>query len=174
MNWDWIISNSIFTTLSGIGILAAGLGFAYSQVKIGSVKAKDELIVTLKETAVVEREKAARLADEKTTLIQSHQDQINQLSKEIGKLQGLLQANEVKIKEYTDILQGRSPEQTKFMEYMTQIAADSSKYMRDSSGVLNEIKTFMALMNGEIAKGNMFNKEIELATRSGKGKPLLK
>lgn len=131
---------NIFGGLSGFGVAAAGIGIAYAQFKSGANKAKDDLISTLKETALVERQKAERLAGEKATIMSSHQIQINELNKQIGILQGTLQATDKKLQEYTDILQGRSPEQTQFMEFMTQVAKDSAQYMSSSSQILKEIQ----------------------------------
>jgi|SRR5581483_449227 len=165
---------NLFGGFAGIGVLMAGLGFAYSQVKLGAGKAKDDLIATLKETAIVERDKATRLAEEKVTLVSSHQSQINELNNKLGKLQGLYEASEVSKKEYLAILQGRSPEQEKFMQYMTVVADNASGYMKDTGEILGEIKTFMAIINGELAKGNKFNKEIEDATAHDEGKVLRK
>lgn len=165
---------NIFGGFAGVGVLAAGLGFAYSQLRLGASKAKDDLIDTLKETAQAERKKAENLAEEKVTLVASHQQQINELNNKIGKLQGLYEANENQKKEYLAILQGRNPEQEKFVQYITKVASESAKYMKDSSEILSDIKTFMALMNAEIAKGNIFNKEIEQDTAEGVGEVLRK
>lgn len=166
--------NTFSSGLIGVGALAAGFGFAYAQFRSGGSKAKDDLIATLKETATVERDKASRLADEKTTLIKSHQEQLNELNKQIGILQGKADANEKKMNEYLDILKGRSPEQDAFMKFVTEVSGESAKYMRDSSEILSDIKTFMAMMNGEIAKGNIFNKQILEDTAHGEGKVLRK
>lgn len=163
-----------FSIFSGIGILFAGLGFAYSQFKSGSSKAKDELISTLRESATAEKDKAERLATEKTLIVTSHQEQINQLNEKIGKLQGLYEANETQKQEYLQILQGRNPAQEQFMKYLTEVATESAKYMKDTSAILGEIKTFMAIMNGEVAKGNLFNKQIVDDTKHGKGEILRK
>lgn len=131
---------NIFGGLSGVGVLAAGIGFAYAQFKSGANKAKDDLILTLKETAVVEREKAERVSAEKLTLMNSHQTQINELNKQIGILQGTLQANDTKLKEYTDILQGRSPEQAQFMEFMIKSTKENSECIKFSTDILRQIQ----------------------------------
>jgi len=165
---------NIFGGLAGLGVLAAGIGFAYSQFKSGANQAKDDLIKTLKETALVEREKSSRLVEEKLTLIKSHQEQINELSKQLGILQGKSEANEKKMKEYIEILQGRSPEQNKFIEYMTLAAENSAKYMQESAIILVQVRTFMESMNKGIAVGNTFNQEVADATSKHEGEPLRK
>ena len=118
-----------FGGLAGIGALAAGIGFAYSQFKTGSNKAKEELIHTLELSLKAERDKNKEM-----------QDQINELRQNIGKLQGLHESNEKKIKEYLDILQGKSPEQVAFMTLLTEHVSETSKYMRETSHILAEIK----------------------------------
>lgn len=170
-----------FGGLAGIGVLFGGLGFAYAQFRSGSGKAKDDLIQTLKDTAVAEREKATQLAKEKVEQSNFHQTQINQLNEKIGKLQGLYEESKDRNKEYLAILQGRDPEQKKFMEIMSKaivdgakINAEAQKYMRDTTQILDEIKTFMKIMSGEVAKANLFNREVEEATAHGEGKPLKK
>lgn len=130
----------LFGGLSGIGVAAAGIGVAYAQFKSGANKAKDDLIVTLKDTALVERQKAERLSAEKANIMTSHQTQINELNKQIGILQGTLQATDKKLQEYAEILQGRSPEQTQFMQFMTQSAKETLEHMTNSNQVLKEIQ----------------------------------
>lgn len=146
--------------LPGLGLLLAGTGFAYAQFKQGGSKAKDDLIDTLKETAMVERDKASRLAEEKQILIKNHQDQINELNKQIGVLQGRADANEKKMNEYLEILKGQSPQQITFMKQTTEI--------------LDKIASYMKLQNDEIAKGNDFNKQVEQDTADGVGQVLRK
>lgn len=129
----------IFALLSGIGVLMAGLGFGYSQFKSGSGKAKDDLVETLEKQLQIEKETTKQLEMEKTTLINSHQEQLNTMRQELGKLQGLHQANEQKIKEYTELLQGRSPDQEAFMKLLTQSATDGADYMKKTSVILDRI-----------------------------------
>ena len=170
-----------FGGLAGIGVLFGGLGFAYAQFRSGSGKAKDELIGTLKDTITAERDKAEQLAKEKVEQQNFHQTQINQLNEKIGKLQGLYEESKERNKDYLAILQGRDPEQKKFMEIMSKAIVDGAKmnseaqkYMKDTTEILDEIKTFMKIMSGEMAKTNLFNKEVEEATAHNEGKPLLK
>lgn len=165
----------------GLGTLIAGCGFAYAQFKTGGDKAKDDLIDTLKETAVVERDKAARLAAERVTLVDSHQVQINQLNERIGKLQGLYEASEQSKKEYLEILQGRDPAQKAFMELLTKAAENNNKdrveaqqYMKDTVAVLGEIRTFMENLNKSAKKSNNFQDEVNSATAKESGKVLRK
>lgn len=170
-----------FGGLAGIGVLFGGLGFAYAQFKSGAGRAKDELIATLKETAIAERDKAAQLAKEKVDLAQFHQTQINDLNTKIGKLQGLYEASENGKKEYLAILQGRDPAQQKFMELMITAATESRKtsdaaqvYMADSIKTLGEIRVFMEQLNKSAAENKTFIKEVVEDTAHDAGKVLRK
>jgi ABC-type Fe3+-citrate transport system substrate-binding protein len=159
---------NLFGGFAGIGVLMAGLGFGWSQFKSGAGKAKDDLIKTLQESIDAEKAVADRLNKEKNEILTSHQTQINQLTEKIGKLTGLYEASEARNKEYVAILQGRSPEQTKFMEFMVNAAKESAKttsvatkYMQDTTEILGEIKSFMAIIGGELAKGNISMTKLE-------------
>jgi len=178
---DLELISLIVGVFTGLGVLIAGIGFSYAQFKSGGDKAKDDLIDTLKETAVVEREKAARLATEKVTLVDSHQTQINQLTEKIGKLQGLYEASEQSKKEYLAILQGRDPAQQAFMELLTKAAANSNevtaqsqKYMTDTIKVLGEIRTFMEKLNKNSTENNKFLSDVGEATAKEEGNVLRK
>lgn len=131
--------STIFGVLAGIGTLAAGLGFAYAQFTQGSGRAKDDLIGTLNQQLNIEKEKTKQLELQKNSLVTSHQTQINELTKQIGVLQGTVDAYNVKIKEYTDILQGRSPEQTAFMTFMTETAKETSQVLKNIQESLQKI-----------------------------------
>ena len=128
-----------FGGLAGIGVLVGGIGFAYSQFRLGGSKAKDELITTLRQTAEAEREKARQIEADKVKQQQFHQKQINQLNEKIGKLQGLYEESKERSKEYLTILQGRSPEQVKFMETMTTFATEFTTYMKSTNKVLTDL-----------------------------------
>ena len=154
---------NLFGGLAGIGALAAGIGFAYSQFRSGANQAKDDLIETLRDTALAEKVEKDRLAAEKTNIITSHQTQLNELNNKIGKLQGLYEANEKEKANYLQILQGRNPEQVKFMEYVTTVSGESAKYMKETSEILVELKTFMKELNDR-------HKEMFLAKKNEKKK----
>ncbi len=126
-----------FGGLAGIGVLCGGLGFAYSQFKSGSNKAKDDLVQTLKDALEIEKAKVFQLNEEKNMLQKAYQEQINVLTMEVGKLKGLHEANERKIKEYTDILQGRSPEQKKFMKDTVSALGEIRKSLVRSNRTTN-------------------------------------
>lgn len=173
--------NDIVGYFIGAGALIAGCGFAYSQFTSGAGKAKDDLIQTLKDTATAEADRASRLAEEKLTLIKSHQEQINTLSTQIGVLTERSEASEKRLKEYMEIFQGRNPEQTAFMQVvLTEIRKNQEaapavqKYMENTTAILGEIRTFMQELNEKAKNTEKWHDEIEEATAHDEGKPLRK
>lgn len=114
MNLDLI--SSIIGLLTGFGVLLVGAGFGFGQLKIGGSKAKDELIKDLKDAKALLEDKLAKLAEERTQLITSHQAQITELTKNLGVLQGRFDAQVKEVESYKLILQGRDPGQTEIMK----------------------------------------------------------
>src|SRR5437879_3966723 len=150
---DLQIPINILSIFAGVGITAAGIGFAYSQFSNGGSKAKDDLISTLRETAAAEKEKAERLAVEKQTIITSHQQQINDLTEKVGKLQGLYQASDQQKKEYLTILQGMSPDEIQYRKEMREFTAGVALYMKNSAEVFEGMKGFMVELSANSKKG---------------------
>lgn len=127
----------IIGIFTGLGILISGIGFGYAQFKTGASKAKDDLIKTLTQTLEIEKKKSEILNSEKNELVQSHQSQLNELVEKVGKLQGTIEAQDKKLEEYKEILQGRSPEQEKFMKFMVNGVKETSRILLD---IKKEIK----------------------------------
>lgn len=178
---DFSLISVIIGIFVGLGTLIAGCGFAYAQFKTGGDKAKDDLIGTLKESLTVEKEKNVSLENEKVSLIDSHQKQINALNERMGKLQGLYEAAEASKKEYLAVLQGRDPAQQKFMEIVLKQIEENQKnapaaaqYMTETTKILSEIKIFMENLNESSQANRKFLSEVEEATTSGEGAPLKK
>ena len=144
---DFTIITTIVGIFAGIGLLIAGIGYGYAQFRTGANKAKDELVETLEKQLEIEREKTKQWEAEKQTLVASHQTQLNKLTQDVGKLQGLNEANEKKIKEYQDILQGRDPAQQKFMEIVLKAIEANQSFMEKTTDILSEIKIFMGDLN---------------------------
>src|SRR3990167_7966985 len=80
-------------TLVGIGAVIFALSYTFSQVRAGSQKNSSDVILIYKEQ--IEAQKI---------VIADLQNQVNKMQQDIGKLQGLHEANEKKIKEYMDLL----------------------------------------------------------------------
>lgn len=140
-------SSYIVGILAGIGVLAAGLGFAYAQFRSGSDRLKDSLINDLKEKLRLEQEKNVSLTEEKGTLIISHQKQITDLTQKVGKLEGLNESNEKKLDEYKAIFQNRNPELEGFLQENSLILKTISTHMNTTNSVLEEVKIMLRHLN---------------------------
>lgn len=106
---DIQIISQIVGLFIGIGAIIVAFAFAYSQIKLGGNKAKDDLIGTLQTTVSAKDETIRRLESEKTTLINSHQEQINTIQKELSELKGAFGEQSKKLDEYKTLLEGRDP-----------------------------------------------------------------
>lgn len=134
---------NIFGGLAGLGVFAASVGWVVVQFKSGGVKAKDDLIVTLKDALAIEQDKTKKLSEEKSQLITSHQTQLNEINKAMGVLQGKFEEQSKKVEEYKQILQGRNPEQTEFMKLITAAATEQAKYRVETTKILKEISVYI-------------------------------
>lgn len=107
---DTLTVSTIFGFFAGIGILVAGSGYAYAQYKRGGSDADVKTIISLREYIETLEDKNKRLSEEKSQLINSHQVQITELTKNMGVLQGRFDEQAKQVEMYTKILQGRDPE----------------------------------------------------------------
>ena len=104
------IISIIIGILGGLGILIAGLGYAYSSWINGSNKYKEELISDLKNTVEAKTNEIKQLTDERAVLICSHQEQITKLQKDLSELTGRFEEQSKKLMEYKTLLENRDPE----------------------------------------------------------------
>lgn len=104
------IISIIIGILGGLGILIAGLGYAYSSWVNGSNKYKEELISDLKNTVEAKTNEIKQLTDERAVLICSHQEQITKLQKDLSELTGRFEEQSKKLMEYKTLLENRDPE----------------------------------------------------------------
>lgn len=161
---DWLLP---FT--GTISIIVFTIFYSFSKFREMNAVQANELIKTLKEEVLIQKEKNARLTEENRRLTDGYQRQINDLNKEIGELKGLYLAAENSKKEYLEILQGRSPDQQKFMKFLTEAATVSNRtqeeakaYMNHTAKALESILTFMQDLhdrNTRVDKQSKFNRE---------------
>lgn len=136
---DLTIISTLIGIFAGLGILIAGIGYAYAQYKSGAEKAKDNLILTLQETAQAEKTEKERLSTEKTEMLLLHQGQIAQLTRELAELRGRFDEQGKKTMEYKEILQGRDPGQLKYMREMEKLAKLVTGYIIETRPILQKL-----------------------------------
>lgn len=157
----------IFTGASAIAVVVAAVAFAVAQWRSTTTKenlqSKDDLIKTLKENAVAERDKADRL-----------QTQINDLSREFGELKGQFEAAQKEKEAYLNILKDRNPEQIEFMKFMIDSAKQNTIAMGEIQTFMHNLNEDSKLLKEKAKKTEAFQKEVIKATAQETGKPLRK
>lgn len=107
---------SITLVIGGIGVLIAGLGYAYGQFFSGknqnkseSVQAESE-VITLRQAQITElRDLVGDLKKKMEAQDKQHNEEMRNLHTELGSVKGQLIEKERQNKEYLEILQNRSP-----------------------------------------------------------------
>lgn len=113
--------STLIGMFAGVGVLFAGMGFAYAQLKRGGSEADTKTIASLKEYIATLEEKNKRLTEEKSQLITSHQVQLSQLNKDLGILQGRLDEQAKQAEIYKQLIQGRNPEQMDLLKEIKDV-----------------------------------------------------
>lgn len=110
------LAEIVIGSIVSLGILAAGFGYAWGQVRSGDNKSADRDRQNLRDLLKSEQEKNAALLKEKTDLFNSLQAQITQNQTELAKLQGIVEAQTKMIEQYKDLIANRSPELEKILK----------------------------------------------------------
>ncbi len=152
------IQNWVLPFASSIAIILAGVAFFFTKLRELKENASRELIDTLKETAVAEREKAERLRQENKEQLLEHQGQIAALEKQINDIKLELMAIKAQAEsaeksnqEYLKIIQGVNPEM---------------------KAILTDIRDFMKSLDKKAVKNEKRNERVDSDTSKGKGKVL--
>ena len=160
------IQSWILPFASSIAIILAGVAFFFTKLREMKDNASRELIDTLKETALAEREKAERLHQENKALLAEHQKQIASMEKQINdinieltNIKARAAAAEQSKKEYLEIIQGRNPE-------IQVLLTDIRDFMRSLSerSQTNQKRNEKIDKDTENEEGNIMRKESEVNT----------
>ena len=133
--------STLIGMFAGVGVLFAGMGFAYAQLKRGGSEADTKTIASLKEYIAILEEKNKRLTEEKSQLITSHQVQLSQLNKDLGILQGRLDEQAKQAEIYKQLIQGRNPEQMDLLKEIKDVLQrldDKSENNQDRNKIIDE------------------------------------
>jgi len=125
-----------YLTITGFIIMTAG--YLYSQFKLGGKGVTSEIITTYK----IRQDQLEALLKEATV-------QITQLRLDLATMQGQMVEKDIKLKEFTEIFQGKSPE-------LIQI--------------LVEIRDFMKRLESQGSINAKRNRKIDTSTDKGIGK----
>jgi chromosome segregation ATPase len=123
----------IYTIIGSIvstGILLAGAGYGYAQFKKGSKSlVQEDLDVYIKQL-----EAMRKISDDQTDQIKVLQADIKVHTGEIGRLNGIIEEKERKIKELTEMLANRDPALGEYIQFSRNAIAgfqDSIKRVHD-------------------------------------------
>lgn len=89
-------------------------------------------------------------------------DQISSMTGKIGRLEGIIEEKDKRIKILESVDIARNPAMLKFMEYITRVTERSEKYMdftekesQQIMSILVEIKTFMGNINSHMEQHHL-------------------
>lgn len=140
----------IIGSIIGIGVLIAGAGYGYAQFFQGKKKlAKDDVelfneqLEAFKKIIDNQKGEFATYQIKRDAEMQVLRDDIKKHTQEIGRLQGINEEKEKKIKELTDLLSNRDPALGEYIKF----ARDSIKIFQDQmteiAPIIKEMKGFM-------------------------------
>lgn len=158
MNLDFIPFINLF------GVLVIGGAMIYIQWKTGvnnGVKVASEVINTYKTQVEqlreeVKTEKAGREEDR-----HSLRNEIQALMLKVATMEGANTEKDKKIKEFTEIFQGKNPDQTQYMADMRDFTLGVARYMKESSEIFAGMKSFLSSLNDKSNVNQARNEKID-------------
>jgi len=165
-----------------IGFIALGIAVIYVQWKLGTSKQNESAINSATESIKIYETQVKLLREELAAERQGRIDDRHALAQEmtalklkLAYLEGANEQKDIKIKEFTEIFQGRSPEQEQFMAEMRIFAEGVAKYMessaiyqknsaiyqKDSAEIFSGMKVFMTQLNNKADTNQARNQEID-------------
>ena len=136
-NFDFTIISATIGICIAVFTVVGSVVIAISTWRNSNSKIKDATIVDLKTALQVKTEEAARLNEEKSTLILDHQQQLTAIQKELATLQGKFEEQGKKLVEYSTILENRDP---KTLEMLTNISKGIEHLTRQGDTIHAERK----------------------------------
>lgn len=136
--------------LGGVGVLALGLGYIYSQFSKGKNGQTKEQLETENSLTTYLKNQVSGFKE----IIDNQNVKITELGKEMAGLRATLDEKDKTIDKYLAILQNRNPELENFISSMTKNAAQYDTFMKDSAafqgelmGVMKGLTSFMEKIN---------------------------
>lgn len=153
---------NITTTVNiivSLGVLIAGVGYAYGQFWGGRKKQASEQ--TIANTALInglqtqldgfEKLVAALKAEHKEEMEKLRSENIR-LTKELGELTGQVREKESKLAEYKEIFQGRDPNNEAFTKLMTESVVNTAKCFDSITKTLLKLEQWTEKLDRNLEK----------------------
>lgn len=122
---------SIIGIIISLGVLVAGAGYAYSQFFKGTAE-KTNADYALLEKRITTLQK---VCDDQQSELDGHQRDIRGLNQEIGRLKGINEEKDKKIKELENLLANRDPQMTEYIKSSIAFQALITNAVRDLGNV---------------------------------------
>lgn len=150
--------------MTTIGFTVLGAGFIYVQWRTGAntgVKVASEVIETYKVQVQQLREELQTEKQGRELDRHELKNELQELKLQLARMEGANTEKDIKIKEFTEIFQGKSPEQEQYMKDMREFTKGVASYMKDSAEIFAGMKTFMTRLNVQSQTNQTRNEAID-------------
>lgn len=144
------VAEIIIGSIISLGALLAGAGYGYAQFFQGKKKlAKDDVelfneqLEALRKIIDGQKTEFSDYQAKRDTEIQILREDIKKHTQEIGRLQGINEEKEKKIKELTDLLANRDPALGEYMKFARDAITNFQTNMHDLLPAIKQIKGFI-------------------------------
>jgi peptidoglycan hydrolase CwlO-like protein len=130
-------------TFTSVGMVVFALAYLWNQYRSGATKAQadaDKAQVELIQTLTAQLKAQKEISD-------SLQAQITELTGKIGKLEGINEANDQKIKEYLQIIANRNPELEETLKLLEEAVRALVPFMGDMRQWHQDIRSALNITN---------------------------
>lgn len=142
---------TIIAAIVSLGVLIAGSGYGYAMFTQGRKKLKKDDVELFNEQLEALRKIIESQKDEFKAYQSKKEDELNVLredlkkhTQEIGKLQGINEEKEKKIKELTSLLQNRDPALQEYMTFAREAITNFQNQMHDLLPAIKQIQGFVS------------------------------
>lgn len=144
-------------TLLGIGGVIFATAYAWERLRSGGKQADADLIVALTNNLKAQKEindamtdQMAKMQIEHTAQMAKMQEQILNLQQQVGKLQGINEANDKKVKEYLELIANRNPELENTMLKIEELIRQVVPFMGDVKQWHEAIRTQLSTIETDM------------------------
>lgn len=125
----WQISIIVIGSIGSLGLLAFGAGYLMSQFGKGSRDDKTSIMESAEKLTTFWKDQAEGYKVMMAEKDNKNQGLINDLTRQVGELRGQLNEKQASYDKLEKVLQGRGPEQEKFMATMLSVAEQAQSFM---------------------------------------------
>lgn len=134
--------NEFLPLINIAGLVALGSSMVFIQWRTGSYNEYKVQVQQLREELATEKKGRE---DDKHSL----KNEIQALALQLEHMKGADSEKDKKIKEFTDIFQGKDPQQIQYMSDMRDFTKGVAQYMKDSAEIFAGMKVFMTKLNDQ-------------------------